>query len=340
MATTKTKEENKGTFVPPVVDSSEFDEIEVPTNRKNEEAPQRKSAVRHISGEKPLINCLRNERVIIRFIPRQRGMVSDPKHVAYGGMMENAKRIFTVPLLRSGAFVDVLTKDEKAYLEYVLGLDDNAMSVYNKKDNFWSTANERGVSRVELHKTDNYLDLSNPIDYIKYKILLANKDVIAPNLQTLQDQPKATYEFVVISESEKSKAATSKVNAKKLCYKALGKIENDIDILRLVVETIDGRPTAASTTLEALQVKADDLINASAGTFLKVVSDPLLDTKVLIRKGIEHNVISRRGNYYYNKEDNSPLCENGQEPTLNIAATYLNNPKHQELKFSLEAKVK
>ena len=339
MAKAKEEEKKNGTFVAPIIEDDGFDEIEVP-KKQIDAAPQQREQVRHINGSRPLVNCLKNEKIIVRFIPRQRGMVSDPKHVAYGGMMENAKRVFTVPLLRSGAFVDVLNKDEKAFLEYTLGLEDNAMSVYNRNNNFWSTANERGVSKVELHKSDNYLDLSNPIDYIKYKILLANKDIIAPNLQSLQDQPKASYEFVIISESEKSRAATTRVNAKKLCYKALGKIENDIDTLRLVVETIDGRPTAASVSLEALQVKADDLINASAGTFLKVVSDPLLPTKVLIRKGIEHNLIARRGNYLYNKEDNTPLCENGQEPTLNIAATYLNNPKHQELKFSLEAKLK
>jgi hypothetical protein len=35
-----------------------------------------------------------------------------------------------------------------------------------------------------------------------------------------------------------------------------------------------------------------------------------------------------------------PLCNNGEEPTLNIAAKYLNDPVRQELKFSLEAKLK
>ena len=173
MAKAKEGEKKDGTFVAPIIEDDGFDEIEVP-KKPIDAAPQQREQVRHISGSRPLVNCLKNEKIIVRFIPRQRGMVNDPKHVAYGGMMENAKRVFTVPLLRSGAFVDVLNKDEKAFLEYTLGLEDNAMSVYNRNNNFWSTANERGVSKVELHKSDNYLDLSNPIDYIKYKILLAN----------------------------------------------------------------------------------------------------------------------------------------------------------------------
>ena len=60
----------------------------------------------------------------------------------------------------------------------------------------------------------------------------------------------------------------------------------------------------------------------------------------IVKKAIEAGVISNRGNFLYYKEDNSPLCSNGEEPTLNIAAKFLNLPKNQELKFSIEAKIK
>lgn len=297
-------------------------------------------AVRVSAEKKKLINCLINERVIVKHIPKMSGMITDNRHVLFGGMAENATRTFTVPLLKSGAFADVLTKAEKDYLEYVLGLEANAMSVYKANNNFWSTANEQGISRVTLNKQDNYFELSDPTDYIKYKILLANKDYIAPSLTTLQDQPKATYEFVIVSDSEKSKVNTTRISAKKQCYKELGKIENDVDTMRLIIETIDGRPTAKSTKIETLQVKADDLIQANAGLFLKVATDVLLPTKVLIKKAVEAGIISKRGDYLYLREDNTPLCNNGEEPTLNIAAVYLNEPKHQDIKFSIEAKLK
>ena len=67
------------------------------------------------------------------------------------------------------------------------------MSMYKKENNFWSDAYPNGINSVTLHKQDNYFDLSNPVDYIKYKILLANKNLIAPSLQVLEDRPKATY---------------------------------------------------------------------------------------------------------------------------------------------------
>lgn len=314
---------------------------EMPMVAQNQMKPVKETFIQQ-TKEKPntnLINCLRNEKVTIRHINKQTGLVTDPKHVLYGGMAENAKKTYTVPLLRSGLFYDVLTKDEKDYLEQVMGLEPNALSIYKKVDNFWSTANPRGISTVTLMKQDNQLDLSNPSDYIRYKILLANKDRIAPSIEVLQDSPKATYEFVIISDEEVSKAARINMSVKIQCYKEYGKYEDNADVLRAIIETIDGRPLSKNTKLEILQTKINDLIQTNSKFFLKVITDKLLPTKILIRKAIDAGIISKRGDYLYVRKDGTPLCNDDQEPTLSIAAMYLNEPKHQELKFSIEAQL-
>lgn len=312
--------------------------VQVPIEHEHREPTTR---VTRVSEERDnLVNCLRNEKVIVRFIARARGMITDPRHVLFGNMAAGSKMRVTTPLLRSGLFADVLTKDEKKFLEYKLGLEPNALSVHNRNNNFWSDANEQGIGRVELIKGDNPLDLSNPIDYIKYKILLANKDQIAPSMQALQDKPKATYRFVIINEGDSAKAANTRVTLKAQAYMEFGKVNENKDKMRVIIETIDGRPTASDSKVEYLQGKIGELIEANTKMFLQVVRDPLLDNKVLIKKAIEAGVIVNRGNYLYLKDGNMPLCDNGQEPTLNIAAKYLSLPKHQELKFSIEAKVK
>ena len=300
--------------------------------------PVEKKAIVRDSGN--LVSCLRNERIIVRHIPKERGMVTNPKHILFGGMAENATRTFVVPRLSSGMFVNVLTDSEKAFLEEIMGLEYNALSIYKKVDNFWDDSNDNGISRVRLTKQDNYFNLADPEDYIRYKILLANKDFIAPSLEALEDAPKMSYQFVIISEGAETKSAKDNMSATMKCYKEFGKIEDDIDILRTIIETIDGRPTAPTVKLEFLQTKANQLIQADSKLFLKVITDPMLSTKVLIKKSIEAGLIANRGNYLYLRSDNTPLCENNEEPTLNIAAKYLNSPKHQDIKFTLEAKLK
>lgn len=284
--------------------------------------------------EETLVNCLRNERIIVKHVPKESGIVRDPKHILYGGMAEGAVRWFTVPRLTSGMYVNVLTNAEKTYLEEIMGLEYNALSIYNKTDNYWDNI------QVRLTKQDNILNLADPDDFIKYKVLLANKDFIAPSLQDLEDHPKATYQFVIIHENEETNASKKKMNATMQAYMEFGKIQENADILRLIIETIDGRPTSKNSKIEFLQEKIGKLIQADAKLFVKVATDPLLSTKVLIKKSIEGGLISNRGGMLYLKADGTPLCEDNEEPTLSIAAKYLNMPKHQELKFSLEAKLK
>lgn len=320
----------------------------------DDEAINKEQTVQVVSVEKPKkvkekqvqtfddsepISCLRNERVIVRFVPKQSGIVTNPKHVLYGGMAEGAVRKFTTPKLTSGMFVNVLTKNEKAYLEEIMGLEYNALSVHKKENNFWDDSNDNGVSIVRLTKGDNHFNLADPEDYIRYKILLANKDFIAASLQELQDNPKRTHQFVVIQEGEETKNAKKEMSVTMQSYMEFGKIQDDMHLLRTIIEIIDGRPIAKNTKIEFLQDKVNKLIQADAKMFLKVVEDPLLPTKALIKRAIEGGYISNRGGLLYLKSDGTPLCEDG-DPTLNVAAKYLSSPKRQELKFSLEAKLK
>ena len=292
-----------------------------------------------INEEKPLVNCLRNEQIIIRYLPRQSRMVTNPKHVLFGGMAENATRTFVVPMLSSGRYVNVLTDSEKDFLEELMGLPPNALSIYKKVDNFWDDANEAGISKVTLRKQDNYLNLANVEDYIRYKILLANKDYIAPSLEALETNPKATYQFVILTEDSETQSAKKGMTTLMQCYTAYGKIEDEVDTLRVIIETLTGVRVHKNTKKEFLQTKINELIQSNSKMFLKIATDPLLQTKVLIRKCIESGLIAHRGNQYYIKEGNIPMCEDG-EPTLNVAAQWINLPKNQEIKLSLEAKLK
>lgn len=295
---------------------------------------RRRQAKHPVAVDEPIVNCLRNERVIVKHVPKETGIVRDPKHILYGGMAEGAVRWLTVPRLTSGMYMNVLTNAEKAYLEDIMGLEYNALSIYNKVDNFWDNY------QVRLNKQDNFINLADPNDYIKYKVLLANKDLIAPSLQDLEDHPKATYQFVIIHENEESQASKKKMNATMQAYMEFGKIQENVDILRTIIETIDGRPTSKNSKIEFLQEKVGKLIQADARLFVRVATDPLLSTKVLIKKAIEGGLISNRGGMLYLKADGTPLCVDNEEPTLNIAAKYLNMPKNQELLFSLQAKLK
>jgi len=278
---------------------------------------------------------LSTERIFVRFVPRKSGGLTDnPHHVLYGGLADGAVISLCVPVLRStGSYKNVLTNEEKTILEKELSMDYNALSVYRPDNNFWESY------KVNLTKEGLHLDLSNPEDYIKYKVLLANSDIVAPSVQARLDRPKNTYRFELVSEKDETSLENAKVNATVESYKQFGKIEDDFDTMRILVELIDGRPYDRKSSLAFFKSRVINLIQADAKNFLRHITDPLLHAKVLLRRGVELGKVTTRNDVYYLVSTNAPLCDNGENATLSVAARYISEPAHQDIKFILESEV-
>jgi len=285
--------------------------------------------------EKVEVNPLRNERIYVRFVPQENGFAgNDKSHPYYGNLADGAKITIVVPFLESTKkYKNVLTNAEKDFLEKKLGLDDNALSVYNKEDNYWDDY------KFDLTKEGMYLDLSDPDDYIKYKVLLANSDMVAPSVQERIERPKATYRFEIVRTTEETALENAKMDAMMASYKEFGKIENDLDTLRILVELLDARPYAQNTEANFLKARVNMLIQQDAKKFYSYITDPLLHAKVILRRAVELGKVTVRGDYYFLAADGTPLCENGENPTLTMAARYINLPAHQDIKYLLESEV-
>ena len=300
---------------------------------KNVKTPRQSKKESTTGEEKQLISCLRNEKITVKFIPREGGLVTDPKHVLYGGLGENSKRRFVVPMLQSGVYVNVLTNSEKDYIEYIMGLPDNSLSVYRKVDNFWSN---RGVI---LGKEKKIIDLSDPDQFIDYKILLANKDFICPSEEELKKAKKATYQYVIIKEGEELDNSISSLELTSRAYLLYGQSKEDLKKLSKIIELATGK-VVSTTDKKLVYTQVDKLIKDNTKRFVECAEDSYLDTKIFISDCIEAGLIRKRGQYYYFTEGNTPICNEKQEPTLQSACDYLNSPKYQEKRFVLEAKLK
>lgn len=319
------------------VTSQEEEIKEIPLPKVERNIPK---VVSQSNSNEP-VNCLRNERVIVRFVPSPTAMVQRKGHILSGGMAETATRSFVVPrLAKTGMFKNILTDSEKAFLEKAMGLEINALSIYKKENNFWDDSNPSGIGRVTLHKQDNYLDLSIPEQYIQYKILLANKDQIASSMEELEERPKATYQFVIISEGAETQKNLSKMDITMECYTEYGAVKKDKDTLKVIIEQLERRPISSNVKLDYLQGKINDYIQADPRKFYSVITDEYLPAKVLIKRAVEAGLIGTKNNTYYLRKDGSPLCEMNEDSTLNNAAKYISSIKHQELKYLIEAQLK
>lgn len=306
----------------------------IPIKKRKRTAKKISNEVTTITNTTELINCLENERVIVRFIKKPSTMIDNPKHVLYGGMSENATKVFTVPMLRNGSLKNILTNDEKDFLESTMGLPINALSIYNKVDNYWNNY------FVRLTKTDTFLNLADPEDYIRYKVLLANEEEIAPNLETLENYPKASYQFVLIRENEESKLDSNAMNLGMEANRLFAELGDDKQSLRIILEIMEGKPTSDKVKLAFLKTQVYKRLNAEPKVFINIVGDPYFKTRVLVKRCVEYKIIAKRGDFYYNSKDFTPLCKPGDDPVIINVLKYLNNPANQELKLTFEALLK
>lgn len=271
---------------------------------------------------------LPNEVLVVKYIKRKKGMAAGDHvtsdHVISGGMLDGSIKKFQAPLLKNGSIANVLTAEEKAYLEAETGLE---LSVY--KD-FWLEY------FVTLFKQDNRLDLSNPMDYISYKILLHNREDICP--EWAKRNEKLTYSFVITKNEEEMLENKQNLDAKFEAYGAYMKLRDDKEKLIGVLNILTNKPISADSSLTWLQLEVQKLVDAKPSAFLTAVNDSGLDTKILLNKGVMNGYVKIKGNKY-STEDGLDLCENSQIATYENAVKYLDNPKHQDVRDIIEAKV-
>lgn len=276
-------------------------------------------------------SCLRNERVIVRYLKKGNNFIKHPDHIAYGGLLDSANIYLTLGVHRNGSYIDPFTEDERIFLEKKLTLEPKILSPHNKEywDNYY----------VMLSKHDVLLDMADPIDYVKLKVLESNKNLVAPNLDALTSgYSKASYRYVIINQGDEDKKVNASITKKKKCYMLYGKMDDNRDKLVYVQRAITGRSSAKNTKIATLSAAVGQLIETETDTFYRICSDNYFDTKVLIDKGVKLGAILRRDGEHYTPE-NKPLCEKGENPTLEVTAKYLNQPEYQEIKFAIETRI-
>lgn len=270
---------------------------------------------------------LPNETVEVKFIKRKKGMAAnvEDNHVISGGMLENAVKKVCAPALRSGVITNILTQEEKNYLESKTGLDLSAYSEY------WHTR------YVNLYKqsSKNILNLDTESDYIAYKILLGNKEIIAPDWKSRNK--KQTYQFAITRKDEVEYEDKKKLDVTKEAWKAYSKIEDNREMLLGVISILQDRQLSEDSKLDWIQGQVEKKVDSDPKRFLALINDPTFETQVLVKKGINKKALVVKNKQIYT-EDGIKLAGKGEVASFTKAVRFLQDPKNQEIKDLIIAK--
>lgn len=275
---------------------------------------------------------LPQEIIKVEFIKRQKGSITNEKHVLYGGMGESATREL-VPRRnqKTFKFIQILSPEEQEYLEDALALPKGGLSVYKPEDNYWSKV------KVLLTKEGIDLDLSDPIGYIHYKVVMSYDNLVAPSLAEKKRINKGTYQFVIVRPGEAGNEVIDLFNVKKEAYKLLDRIESSIDNTREFLY-LAGVTQARTGSVKWLKARLATMVETEPNKIVDIVGSSDYGIRALISKGVLSGVIKDL-NGRYQLEDGVMLAEQGEVSSLSNAIFFLQDKKNAEVKNRIEAKI-
>lgn len=242
-------------------------------------------------------------------------------------MFTGCKAGFVVPFdVKRGQLINPLTDEERVYLEKALSMKEGDLSIYKKdKENFWKSF------RVYLDKEKKVLKLSDPMDYISYKVLLVVPQV-APSWEKRFDSGE--YRFALVEAGYEVREQAKAADVRRKAYAYFNEIEGDrermIDVL-----TVYGKKPSAGADKDFLVAAIDAIISnpSTVEKFLTIVTDKHFEKKLFIEKCLEAGALTRNRTKY--------VLPGGDTIGNNIdeAIEYISNKKNSEIYATLKAQI-
>jgi hypothetical protein len=223
--------------------------------------------------------------------------------------------------------------DEQAAFELLLDVD---LNFYKKENNFWKTFQIKITKDENLMKNGYKLDLSNPMDALRYRVLQVLPQ-IAPSWDVRNHD--AQYKFAIVDEQEMESIRSKNVDKKKTAYIFLGKVENSKKKMSDFLRVYGLMPPADAST-DWLKGQIDDLIEnpKTLNVVLSIINDPNYEIKLLIEDAVLCGAIEKK-NKKYLLPGGDPI--NSADPTLEGTVAKLITLKNEtdDIYLSIKAKV-
>ena len=272
---------------------------------------------------------LPDRKVVITPIIRDGAWVDRTKANSF--LFGDSAKSYCAKTDKYGNIVCPLTNEEREYFEGVFGTDLNPRL---KQDNFWSSIR----NNVKLTGETQVLNLSNPDDYIKYKILLQQSDAVAPNGK--EKYNKGTYKFsleeVGFEEKKKSKAFQIKKEAfrviEKLDSKGFGAKK---DFLSVVFDLAKVNKTVPlGVTPEWIDAELDKMLQTNVDSIIAAHENRDFDEIILLKKAFAARAITKEGSALLTR-DGELMGKSKSE-----AIIWLKDPENQTKVLIIESIIK
>jgi hypothetical protein len=223
---------------------------------------------------------------------------------------------------------------EQEFFERVLGLNKGDLDISRYKtdengnrypDTFWQ---KEGT--VVLRNEANVLNLSIPIDMLKYKVLMINKNVVAPS--PADKNKKRTYRFMIVDQQVAEIEEKQELSIVLEAAAELNRIKADIEELKQIMWLNDLRITETSN-YDYVFKQAGNIALKDPNKFLSIIKDPNKEVKLLLMKAV------KAGHLILTKERTYRFLDGRDIGTQHEAIKFLNNNENFAITENLKERL-
>ncbi len=278
---------------------------------------------------KTLETILQDKKVEVKPIVRSSAYL--PAEHDGASLYTGAKWGTTLPINKNtNQLVAILDKEEQRIFEDELNKKKGELDFYNKDNSFWNTF------EVVIEKEGLILDLSNPVDYLKYKILLVDPR-IAPSWAMRNEDGR--YRFALVEEGYEVAEINKRQDKTRRAHRAFGRIEEFTNKMADVLE-VYGKKIPKNADAEWLKAEIGKMIEdpKKIDDFLAIVEDPNFETRLMITQAVEVGAIIRSGKNGY-KLPGVEDKENNTADNISEMINFLKSPRNHPILLKIKAQI-
>ena len=248
---------------------------------------------------------------------------------------------------RTGNLRNPLTREEQLFFENDAGLDleSGSLNPHKKKGNFWHDF------KVYVRKSDEIvtdktvlrtLDLSNPMQYIEYKVLLANSTpaggIVAPSWEERFNS--GTYRIALVHEGKQNVEKVRRADKMKKAYKYLSKIDSSeeemFDFLTIYfLENAKSKRPSEDSDKETYYSEIQDLIDEDLDGVVAIIDNAKdYEYKLLVHRGLKIGALEMVGGNNIQTVEGTPVGNSLQQ-----AIQWFKDDKHQSEYLTLKNQI-
>ncbi len=233
------------------------------------------------------VNPLVNKIVTVKPILREGALFDKPI-----GLFKGAAVTLDLPINPARKCrVNIFKSDEEqTFFENKLSVPKGTLSTYDRDNKFWNEF------LVRIPDDGLTLNLANVTDFLTYRVLLANSNLIAPTWSERNDN--GAFKFAIVEQGFEDVEINTKKDRQKKAYIAFGKIEDSadkmIDVLNVLGKKIKNK---SSVSMDFLKAEINRIIDnpQTIESFITILEDTDFEFRVLIDKALNAKSIYKMG---------------------------------------------